>query len=144
VKVRFTVLGQAASKANSRRIVQLGDRRASIKSREALVFEAGMLRQIPSAARLMLAGECGIRLRIYYVSQRSDLDESIVLDCLQARYKTIHRKNGSSERVLLQRGVVVNDRQFKQKHVYHGIDKLNPRVEVTVWELKPQRQGVLI
>lgn len=143
MKVRFTVLGQAASKANSRQLVKLGSRIRSIKSAAALAFEAGMLRQIPVPARQMLTGPCGVRLRMFYASQRSDLDESVVLDCLQARYALIKRANGSREKRLLQKGVVINDRQFKQKHVYHAIDAGNPRVEITVWQLQPEGQKEL-
>lgn len=137
-RIRFTVKGQPASKANRRRFAVVKGRVASIKSEEALAFEEGMLRQIPGWARLMLRGDCGIRLHIYYRDNRSDLDESLVLDCLQARYDTIRRANGSKERRLVQAGVVVNDRQFRQRHVYHGIDKNNPRVEICIWQLHPE------
>jgi Holliday junction resolvase RusA-like endonuclease len=32
--------------------------------------------------------------------------------------------------------VYENDRQVKEKHVFHGLDKDNPRAEIRVWELK--------
>jgi hypothetical protein len=67
-----------------------------------------------------------------------------VFDCLQARWAK--RRSKAGERQLLQRGVVTNDRLFRQQHIYHGIDRDNPRVEVTVWRLDGQRdfadQGV--
>src|SRR5262245_57435938 len=49
--IAFTLLGQAASKANRRRFAKFGDRIASIKSPEALAFERDALRQIPAWAR---------------------------------------------------------------------------------------------
>jgi hypothetical protein len=139
-KLHFTLLGQPFSKANRRRNItdpKTGKSR-SIKSPEALAFERSALLQVPSYARLMIDSPCGIRLRIFYTSERPDLDESVVLDCLQARYQTVSRGDGPKERVLLQRGVVTNDRLFRQRHCYHGIDKKNPRVEITVWRLDGQ------
>ena len=52
-------------------------------------------------------------MTIYYKNRRPDLDESVILDCLEGyAYK--------------------NDRQVKEKHIYHGLDKKNPRAEITV------------
>jgi len=135
-RIRFTVYGQAASKANSRQLVLLRGKPASIKSEAALMFEADMLRQIPPKLRVMLTGDCAVRMRIFYRDRRSDLDESIVLDCLQSQYKNITDPRGVTSKVLLRRGVVINDRQFKAKHIYHGIDKQNPRIELVVWQMK--------
>jgi Holliday junction resolvase RusA-like endonuclease len=76
-------------------------------------------------------------LRIYYASQRPDLDESVILDVLQNRYK-----GKGDARQLIQKGVYANDRQVREKHVYHGIDKMNPRTEI---EIEPLiQQGSLI
>jgi hypothetical protein len=41
-------------------------------------------------------------------------------------------------RILVQAGVYRNDRQVREKHVYHGIDKANPRAEVAVTALLMQ------
>ena len=73
-------------------------------------------------------------LRIFYASERPDLDESIVLDVLQDRYSRTIPINPivPSRRVLVQSGVYRNDRQVREKHVYHAIDKKNPRTEVLV------------
>jgi hypothetical protein len=140
MKLRFTIIGEAVSKANSRQLVPTKSGKVrSIKSDKALAFEASMLRQIPTHARAMWTGRCAIRLHMFYASERPDLDESLVLDCLQARFKKVKRRNGSFEKVMTHRGVVVNDRQFRRKFVYHDIDKLCPRVEITVWKLDQQR-----
>lgn len=134
-RIRFTILGECASKANSRRLVPTASGKVrSIKSGKGLDFERTALLQIPTEAKQMIDAPCAIRLRIFYRTERPDLDESLLLDCLQARYK--RAKNGM--RVLLQRGVVTNDRLFRVKHVYHAIDRDNPRVEVTVWRIDGQ------
>jgi Holliday junction resolvase RusA-like endonuclease len=139
-RVAFTILGEPASKANSREIVKRGDKVASIKSDKALGFEASALRQIPPAARVRMAGPVRVFLTIFYASRRPDLDESIVLDVLQDRWtKTTTRANGTKrERQLLQAGVYLNDRQVDEKHVVKKIDPANPRVEIVVEPLCEQ------
>lgn len=136
--IAFTILGQACSKANSRKIVTLArgkgnERTAVVKSKEAIAFERDALLQIPLGMRLRLEGPVAVTLRIWYASQRPDLDESIVLDVLQDRW------GPRPERVLLQAGVYRNDRQVREKHVYHGIDRANPRAEVMVQPLVAQQ-----
>lgn len=134
--VKFTILGEAASKANSRKIVKINGKTASAKSDKALGFEAMALRQIPPKARVRFIVPVRVTLRMYYASERPDLDESLVLDCMQDRYVTRYTRkpDGSAEksRVLLQSGVYANDRLVREKHIYHGIDKANPRVEVEI------------
>ena len=49
--IRFCILGEPASKANSRKIVTFGNRAASIKGDKARDFERSALQQIPPAAR---------------------------------------------------------------------------------------------
>lgn len=132
--VRFTLLGQAFSKANQRRFVNFGDRLVSVKSKKALAFERDALRQIPSYARQRLMGPVCVTLRLHYASERPDLDESLVLDVLQDRY------HGTGEgRCLVQAGVYRNDRQVREKHVYHAIDRLNPRCEIEVVPMQAQQ-----
>jgi len=129
--IRFIILGEPASKANSRQIVVRGGRPASIKSEKALNFEANALKQIPPVARQQLTCPVRVTLRIFYASERPDLDESIVLDVLQDRYAT-YKAGDKKLRKLVQRGVYVNDRQVREKHVFHAIDRTNPRTEVTI------------
>jgi Holliday junction resolvase RusA-like endonuclease len=147
--IKFTILGEPASKANSRDIVKIAGRPASIKSEKARDFEANALRQIPPAARVRIACPVRVTLHIFYASERPDLDESVVLDVLQDRHKSIKLTRADRElgvkpqRLLIQKGVYVNDRLVREKHVYHGIDKKNPRVEVMV-EPIDGRQGELL
>jgi Holliday junction resolvase RusA-like endonuclease len=83
-----------------------------IKSEKALGYVAMFKQQ--AASRLQLfEGDVAVHLTIYYASRRPDLDESLILDLLQ--------------------GVAYeNDRQVKEKHIYWGLDKENPRCEITV------------
>lgn len=132
--IAFTILGEPASKANSRQIVKIKGRPASIKSEKARGFEHEALRQIPPIARQRIEGPVRVTLRIFYATERPDLDESIVLDVMQDRYSRTVPINPivPSRRVLVQHGVYRNDRQVREKHVYHAIDKKNPRTEVLV------------
>ena len=135
--IRFTILGQPCSKANSRQLVNFGKRIVPIKSKDALAYERAALLQIPVSARQGLDGPARINITIFYASERPDLDPSVILDCLQNRYVK-DKKTG--ERVLVQKGVVQNDRQFREMHLFHRIDRANPRAEIEIEPLAPQQQ----
>lgn len=150
--ISFTILGDCKSMKNSRQIVSIGGRPAIIKSKDAREYEASALQQIPPAARQMLDVPVRVTMRMFYSSQRPDLDEALLLDVMAARYKTMKGKlikvaygeyaYGPSERVLVQRGVYANDRLVREKHIFHGIDKLNPRVEVEIEPLQAVQGGI--
>ncbi len=160
----FTILGQAQSKANSRMAVdaavrditgmpvvgedgQVKKRTAFVKSKEAQQFEKDMLAQIPTWARQELEGPVRVTLRLIYRTHLPDLDESIVLDCLQTQWVRSNRidpKTKRREKYVAQKGVFKNDRQVREKHIYHGVDKANPRVEVCVEPMTPQQGDLLI
>lgn len=141
--IAFVIFGEAASKANSRELAcfGVGDKRRTIlrKSDKALTFEERALRQIPSTARRRLEGPVRVTLRMFYADRRSDLDESIVLDVLQDRYA----RTSAKQRILVQRGVYRNDRQVEEKHVYRGIDRNNPRVEILVEPMLAQQAALM-
>ena len=109
----FTIEGEPASKANSRRLVKIKNRPAFIKSSKALSYEKAFKLQCPSLGEDMLEGDLWVDIKIYYASRRPDLDESVVLDCMQGL-------------------IYGNDRQVKEKHVYWAIDREKPRAEITV------------
>lgn len=134
--VRLTILGEPASKANQRKLVTFGDRPAIIKSDKARSYEKAALMQIPPSACVMLQGPVRVTMTIFYASQRPDLDESVILDVLQAKY-------AKGTRALLRGGVYVNDRQVREKHVYHAIDKTNPRAEIVVEPMAPQQVDLI-
>ena len=117
---KFVILGEPASKANSRQLVFIKGRPAFIKSAKALQYTKDALKQVRKLPELM-QGELKATIKIYYASQRPDLDESIVLDVLQGL-------------------IYQNDRQVRERHVYHFIDKLNPRAEVEI-EQRETLQG---
>ncbi|QDP58334.1 MAG: putative endodeoxyribonuclease [Prokaryotic dsDNA virus sp.] len=119
-EVRLIVYGEPASKANSRKIVKFGNRPASIKSDKARAFEASVKQQVKALPRLMTE-KLVVFIRIFYASERPDLDESIILDALQGL-------------------VYANDRQVREKHVYHDIDRKNPRFEIVV---RPLVKGLI-
>lgn len=139
--IRLTILGQPCSKANSRQIVTIGGRPSVIKSADARAYERDALRQIPPAARRRLDGLLRMTIRIWYASERPDLDESLILDVLQDRWK---RDKVTGERVLVQAGVYRNDRQVRERHVYHGIDRAHPRAEIEIEPLAQQDELALV
>jgi len=113
--IRFTVYGQCYSLKNSKILTtQTGGRPRTIKHAKARQFEQDFLLQVPSEVKQGITLDVSVTLRIYYPSRRQDLDEAIVLDLLQKS------------------GVIANDRQVKEKHVFWGLDPENPRVEVQV------------
>jgi Holliday junction resolvase RusA-like endonuclease len=119
IQYELVIYGEPCSKANSRRLVprKCKDGRVklgSIKSQKALNWIDGAAKQIPFRPESdLLTGKLVMFCKIYYASERPDLDESLVLDFLQGR-------------------VYKNDRQVRERHVYHFIDRENPRVEVLV------------
>jgi Holliday junction resolvase RusA-like endonuclease len=113
-----TIYGEAASKANSRKLVHIGGKPVIIKSDKARGYLADFLKQCP-VLEPMFMGDVYMELTMYYASRRPDLDESIVMDALQGR-------------------VYENDRQVKRKHVVWGLDPDNPRVELRISLLKPE------
>lgn len=147
--ITFTILGESAGK-NSREIVTLPRRRksdgqvvkmpASIKSAKARDYERDALLQIPSHAKQMLTGPVFVTMRIFYADERSDLDESTILDILQAKLGPVVK---GQPREIIRRGVYINDRQVRKKLVEHFIDRSNPRAEITVEPMQPQQTALI-
>jgi hypothetical protein len=137
--ISFTILGEPASKANSRKPAIVGKADAKrtiwIKSDKARDYERNALRQIPPAFRLRLQGPVFVTMMIWYANERSDLDESLVLDVMQDRYS----RDAGDSRQLVQAGVYRNDRQVREKWIKHGVDVRNPRAEITVQPMVAQQ-----
>ena len=112
--VSFVIYGEPASKANSRKLVTNArtGKPMFIKSDKARKYAQDALAQMPRLPRMLL-GPVKVTMTIYYCTQRPDLDESVILDVMQGR-------------------IIENDRQVRWKDIRHGVDKLNPRAEVTV------------
>jgi len=144
--LEFTIIGECASKANSRALVTRTKIDASgrkvkvpmfIKSEKALAFESSVIRQVPPKMRVRLQGPVFVRLTMFYASERPDLDESLLLDCLQDRYA---KEKYSGKRVLVQHGCYRNDRQVRGKLVLHRIDRMNPRTIVRIRPMTMQQE----
>ena len=114
--VSIKIFGEPASKANSRRVVRLGNVSRLIKSNKALAYCDAFQRQTRGMVVTPIDGDVRVTMRIWYASRRPDLDESLILDLLQ--------------------GVAyLNDRQVKEKHIFWGLDRESPRSEIVVEEL---------
>jgi|6_EtaG_2_1085325.scaffolds.fasta_scaffold09352_3 Holliday junction resolvase RusA-like endonuclease len=109
-----TILGETASKANSRKLVRFGKRLASIKSDKARAYEKIFKEQAVPIAPL-IGGDVLLYCHIFYASRRPDLDESLIMDLLQGVAYT-------------------NDRQVKAKVILHGLDKEQPRAVIKIAE----------
>jgi|TARA_R110000823_G_scaffold200670_9_gene331643 Holliday junction resolvase RusA-like endonuclease len=110
------VKGEPASKANSRRLVTIGGRPRFIKSKKALDYVKAFEEQVDALDDLI---ECDVaaHITIHYKTRRPDLDESVILDCLQGvAYK--------------------NDRQVKEKHIYWALDREDPRSTIRLVAIK--------
>lgn len=148
--IAFVIRGEPAAKGNSREIVtrryrdeagQVRTRPQSIKSDKAREYERAALLQIPAPCRQRLTGPVRVTIRIFYASERPDLDESVILDVLQDRYSKADKAKGKP-RTLIQAGVYRNDRQVWSKRIDKAIDRANPRAEIIVEPLQAQ-QGEL-
>lgn len=110
--VTFTVYGEPASKANSRKMVLIKGRPALIKSAKARGYVTMFESQCP-VMEVPTTDDVVVEMMIHYASRRPDLDESLILDCMQGR-------------------IYKNDRQVKQKFIYWGLDKEEPRSIIRV------------
>jgi len=109
----LVILGEPASKANSRRIVNIRGRMVPIKSKKALEYVASIRLQAAAQMPSMIEGDLRVEMMIHYASRRPDLDESVILDALQ--------------------GIAYeNDRQVRQRMTYWGLDKDMPRAVIRI------------
>ena len=108
----ISILGEPASKANSRRFVLIGGKPRFIKSKKALGYTKNFKSQCP-ARRELFEEDVFVAIKIYYGSRRPDLDASLLLD-------------------LLQDYVYTNDRLVKGQYLEWGLDRDNPRSLIVV------------
>ena len=108
------IYGEPCSKANSRRAVRTKSGRSMfIKSQKALDYVTSFAQQCRQLDEL-ITEDVAVEITIWYSSRRPDLDESLILDCLQDK-------------------VYKNDRSVKEKHIYWGgVDKERPRAHIRV------------
>lgn len=94
-----------------------------IKSKKALSYSDTFREQLPERSE-PLTLPCVAHIIIWYASRRPDLDESLILDLLQVDEKKYRDT----------KGVILNDRQVREKHVYWKLDPANPRCEIKLVE----------
>lgn len=109
------VLGEPASKSNSRRLVRVRGIPRVIKSEKAIKYKKLFLSQVSEDHPI--EGDVELGVVVWYATRRPDLDVSLIMDLLQ------------------EAGVIVNDRQIKIIKAYHQIDKENPRSFIGVRRL---------
>jgi len=112
LSLSFWIIGEPASKANSRRMVSIKGRPRFIKSQKALDYCKKFAEQCPQLDDL-IEEDLVVHLHVFYASRRPDLDESVILDEMQGR-------------------IYKNDRQVKVKHVYWHLDRDNPRSHILI------------
>ena len=115
-----TIEGEPCSKANSRRLVVIHGRPAVIKSAKAIAYCKAFEKQaaFETRTRKPYTGDVTVFVDVWYASRRPDLDESLILDCLQGH-------------------AYANDRQVKRKHItWCGVDKARPRAEINVYAME--------
>ena len=111
-----TILGEPASKANSRRLVYVGRKPRVIKSKKALEYSQIFEEQV-KPPNVPIDGDVRLDITIWYKTRRPDLDPSLIMDLLQKV------------------GVIHNDRQIKEIHAIHRIDRENPRSSMKITKI---------
>lgn len=127
VLARFVIPGEPAAKGNSREIVTFGDQVRLRKCDKALAFEAVAGQHVPKLEE-PYEGDVAVYVRIFYASRRPDLDASLVYDALQNQRAKVGRG------VVIEKRLIVNDRQVRQKIEEAFIDRARPRIEVVVYK----------
>ena len=111
--MKFTILGQPHSKNKHATMVIRGKAILYVKPK-AKAYTLSVRTQVMSLKPL--EGPVSFTATLYYKTEIPDLEESVLIDALQGfAYK--------------------NDRQVREKHIFHAIDKENPRAEIEVVEL---------
>lgn len=118
--ITFTIRGQLVSLKNSRNVVKnkKTGQLFPAKNAKILQFENDFFIQCPQYREPHFSGDVGVIVYAHYPSRRQDLDCALIYDLLQKAL------------------IVKNDRQVKEKHEMYRLDRTNPRVDVTVWELR--------
>ena len=111
----FTILGDVPSKANSYKIITIGGHSSLSKTQNLKVYEKSFFLQCPCRG-VNISKFFSIDIDVFYANNRKDLDGSfkILLDCLQ------------------QCKVIKNDRECVEIHARKMVDKVNPRVTITI------------
>lgn len=120
----YTIYGNLPRKSNSRRLVYSRGKPLFIKSEKALQYEKDFLNQMTHVEPLQ--GPICLKAVVWYSSRRPDLSDELLCDLIEKS------------------GLVDNDRQIFEKHLYKKLDPQNPRVEFSLTPIEESSlpQGV--
>ena len=116
---KMTIKGDTPSKANAYKIITIGGHASLSKTPRLKEYEKSFYLQCP-CRNVDIDTFFTIDIDVYYANNRKDLDGSfkILLDCLQ------------------QCKVIKNDRECVEIHAKKMIDKVDPRVVITIKPIK--------
>ena len=114
----FTIYGQVPSKSNGYKIITISGHSSLAKTKALKDYERKFYLQCPLRGE-EIAEPFAIDMDVYYNSNRPDLDNAfkIVLDCLQLCK------------------AIKNDRYCFEIHARKLVDKVNPRIELSITKL---------
>lgn len=114
----FTIYGQVPSKSNGYKIITISGHSSLAKTKALKDYERKFYLQCPLRGE-EIAEPFAIDMDVYYNSNRPDLDNAfkIVLDCLQLCK------------------AIKNDRYCYEIHARKLVDKVNPRIELSITKL---------
>ena len=114
----FTIYGQVPSKSNGYKIITISGHSSLAKTKALKDYERKFYLQCPLRGE-EIAEPFAIDMDVYYNSNRPDLDNAfkIVLDCLQLCK------------------AIKNDRYCYEIHARKLVDKVNPRLELSITKL---------
>ena len=115
-----TILGNTPSKSNCYKIVTIGKHSSLAKMPALKTFEDKFYIQCDKYRNANIAGYFELHLKVFYPSERSDLDNSlkIILDCLQ-KVKAI-RNDNKCVRIVAEK----------------YLDKERPRIEFVICQIR--------
>ena len=111
----MTILGDVLSKANSYKIITIGGHSSLSKTQRLKEYEKSFFLQCP-CRNVNITSFFTIDIDVFYANNRKDLDGAfkILLDCLQMCK------------------VIKNDRECVEIHARKMVDRVNPRVVITL------------
>ena len=114
----FTIYGQVPSKSNGYKIITIMGHSSLAKTKALKDYERKFYLQCPLRGE-EIGEPFAIDMDVYYNSNRPDLDNAfkIVLDCLQLCK------------------AIKNDRYCFEIHARKLVDKVNPRIELSITKL---------
>ena len=115
--IEHTVYGQLPSMKNRRILKVIKGRIMSFKNPEAQRYVKDFLKQIPGNLQVRYDTPVRLTALIFYKTKRPDLDESLLMDCLESS------------------SIITNDRLIWDKQILKYFDKHIPRITFYVEKL---------